>query len=220
MLKTTMAKQEKIIILGTAHLATTPGKQSPDGRFREYAYSRKVVSEVADALRKQGYIVFIDYMEANPNALMKGATWKEEQNKELAWRVNFVNTLCNKYGKGNCIYVSIHTDAAGADGKWHDARGFSVRVSPKGSENSKRLAKCLYEAAESEGKAVTGNRATPASKYWAQSLYVLNKTACPAVLTESLFQDNRADVDFLLSAKGREAIVRLHVNGIKNYVAG
>lgn len=212
-----MAKQDKIIILGTAHLATTPGKQSPDGRFREYAYSRKVVSEVADTLRKQGYIVFIDYMEANPNALMKGATWKEEQNKELAWRVNFVNALCSKYGKGNCIYVSMHTDAAGAGDKWYSARGFSVRVSPKGSENSKRLARCLYEAAEREGKAVTGNRATPAAKYWTQSLYVLNKTACPAVLTESLFQDNREDVDFLLSDKGRKAIVRLHVEGIKAF---
>lgn len=67
-----MTKQDKIIILGTAHLATTPGKQSPDGRFCEYAYSRKVANEVADALRKQGYIVFIDYMAANPNAQMKG----------------------------------------------------------------------------------------------------------------------------------------------------
>lgn len=213
-----MAEQDKIIILGTPHLATTPGKQSPDGRFREYAYGRKVVSEVADTLRKQGYIVFIDYMEANPNTQMKGATWKEEQNKELAWRVNFVNTLCAKYGKGNCIYVSMHTDAAGAGDKWYGARGFSVRVSPQGSENSKRLARCLYEAAEREGKAVTGNRATPAAKYWAQSLYVLNKTACPAVLTESLFQDNKEDVDFLLSDKGREAVARLHVDGIKDYV--
>lgn len=66
---------------------------------------------------------------------------------------------------------------------------------------------------------MTGNRATPPAKYWTQSLYVLNKTACPAVLTESLFQDNKKDVDFLLSDKGREAIVRLHTEGIKNYVA-
>lgn len=214
-----MTKQDKIIILGTAHLATTPGKQSPDGRFCEYAYSRKVANEVADALRKQGYIVFIDYMAANPNAQMKGATWQQEQSRELAWRVNFVNTLCKKYGKTNCIYVSMHTDAAGADGKWHDACGFSVRVSPMASDSSKRLARCLYEAAERGGKAVTGNRATPPAKYWTQSLYVLNKTACPAVLTESLFQDNKKDVDFLLSDKGREAIVRLHTEGIKNYVA-
>lgn len=215
-----MNKKSVIIILGTAHLATTPGKRSPgEGRFREYAYSRQVAAETAERLRAEGYTVFIDYMESNPNPQMRGATWKEEQNKELAWRVNFVNTLCAKYGKANCIYVSIHTDAAGADGKWHDARGFSARVSPKGSTASRHLAQCLYAAAKKEGRAVLGNRATPPSGYWEQSLYVLNKTACPAVLTESLFQDNREDVDYMLSEKGRAAIVRLHVDGIKDYIS-
>lgn len=213
-----MIKKGTVIILGTAHLATTPGKCSPDGSFREYAFSRKVVSETAEALRAEGYTVFIDYMESAPNSLMKGRNWKEEQNRELAWRVNFVNSLCAKYGKARCIYVSIHNDAAGGDGKWHDARGFSVRVSPMASASSKLLAHALYEAAEREGKAVTGNRATPPAKYVEQSLYVLNKTACPAVLTENLFQDNRTDVAFLLSEEGRKAIVRLHVNGIKAYL--
>lgn len=208
-----------IIILGTAHLSTTPGKCSPDGRFREYAYSRKVVGEVAEALRKEGHTVFIDYIAPDPSPAMKGATWKQEQSRELAYRVNFVNGICAKYGKRNCIYVSVHTDAAGGDGKWHDARGLSVRVSPKGSEASKQLARCIYEAAEKEGREVTGNRAVPPGKFWPQSLYVLNNTACPAVLTESLFQDNRQDVDFLLSDRGRAAIVRLHVNGIKEYAA-
>lgn len=208
-----------IVILGTAHLSTTPGKCSPDGRFREYAYSRKVVGEIADTLRKEGYTVFIDYIAPDPSPAMKGSTWKQEQSRELAYRVNFVNNICAKYGKRNCIYVSVHTDAAGADGRWHNASGLSVRVSPKGSEASKQLARCIYEAAEKEGREVTGNRAVPPGKFWPQSLYVLNNTACPAVLTESLFQDNREDVDFLLSERGRAAIVRLHVEGIKAYVA-
>lgn len=210
---------ETIIILGTAHLDTTPGKGSPDGRFREYAYSRKVVGEVADALRKEGYTVSVDYMAPGPSPQIKAATWQEEQRRELAFRVNYVNGLCAKYGATNCIYVSVHTDAAGGGASWVGARGFSARVSPKASQNSKRLARCLYEAAEREGREVTGNRATPPEKYWTQSLYVLNNTRCPAVLTESLFQDNREDVDFLLSERGRAAIVRLHVDGIKAYVA-
>lgn len=213
-----MNNKSIIVILGTAHLATTPGKCSPDGHFREYAYSRKVVGEIAEALRADGFTVFIDYMAPSPSPQMKGATWKQEQSRELAWRANFVNTLCAKYGKHNCIYVSVHNNAAGADGKWHDACGFSVFVSLKGSTASKQLARCLYEAAEKEGKAVTGNRCVPPSKYWESNLYVLNNTACPAVLTENLFQDNREDVDFLLSDKGRESVVRLHVEGIKQYL--
>ena len=49
-------------------------------------------------------------------------------------------------------------------------------------------------------------------------LFVVRKTACPAVLTENLFQDNKRDVAFLLSDEGRHAIARLHVEGIMNYI--
>jgi N-acetylmuramoyl-L-alanine amidase len=55
-------------------------------------------------------------------------------------------------------------------------------------------------------------------KYWPQSLYVLGNTKCPAVLTENLFQDNKDDVDYLLSEAGRHTIARLHVEGIINYI--
>ena len=44
-------------------------------------------------------------------------------------------------------------------------------------------------------------------------------TKCAACLTENLFQDNREDVDYLLSEAGREAIITLHVEGIKAYIA-
>ena len=50
------------------------------------------------------------------------------------------------------------------------------------------------------------------------NLAVLRKTACPAVLTENLFQDNKLDVKFLLSDVGRQAILRLHAEGIIRYI--
>ena len=119
-------------------------------------------------------------------------------------------------GSKNVVYISIHIDAMGADGKWHDANGWSVRVSPNASNNSKILANCLYDAAKSYGLKM--RQPTPAQKYWPQSLYVLNSTNCPAVLTENLFQDNRKDVDFLLSEEGKHTIARLHVEGIIKYI--
>ena len=49
-------------------------------------------------------------------------------------------------------------------------------------------------------------------------LYILKHTICPAVLTENLFQDNREDVDILLSPEGKKAITDLHVKGIMRFI--
>ena len=63
-----------------------------------------------------------------------------------------------------------------------------------------------------------GNRCYPSKGYYEQSLAVGRDTACPAVLTENLFQDNRADVDFLLSPVGMQTIVDLHIDSITEYL--
>ena len=103
-----MDKNKAFIILGTAHLATTPGKCSPDGKFRECVYSREIVKRVYEELSRIGYHVVIDYPDLQPNAQMKGATWKQEQTRELSWRSTFVNNLCAKYGTANCMYVCTY----------------------------------------------------------------------------------------------------------------
>jgi N-acetylmuramoyl-L-alanine amidase len=47
---------------------------------------------------------------------------------------------------------------------------------------------------------------------------MLSDTSCPAVLTENLFQDNKEDVEYLLSDKGKLEIVDLHYEAIVNYI--
>lgn len=203
------------VILGTAHLATTPGKHSPDNSLKEYAFSREIVQRIKSELENKGITVFIDYESELPNNEMKALTASQEQKKELNWRVNYVNNLCKKYGTQNCIYVSVHVNAAG-NGAWLNAKGWCVFVSPNASSNSKKLAKTLYEQAELEG--LQGNRSVPKEKYWVQNLAVCRDTKCPAVLTENLFMDNKEDVKFLLSEEGKQKIVDVHVNGIINYI--
>lgn len=213
-----MNRKEIAIILGTAHLATTPGKSSPDGRLREYAYSRKIAGSVAEALRAKGYTVYIDYMAPNPSPQMKSASWKQEQNRELAWRANFVNSVCAKYGNSNCVYVSIHLNAAG-NGQWMSARGWEAWTS-KGQTQGDKLADCLYDAAKKylpQGTKIRTDMSDGDKDKEAQ-FAVLTKTKCPAVLTENLFQDNKEDVEYLLSDRGEEAIVRLHIDGIESYI--
>ena len=155
-----------------------------------------------------GYTVFVDM--PSDEVPRPGST-------ELSLRCRYVNGICKKFGSQNCIYVSIHVNAAGSDGQWHDARGFAVYVARSCSPTSKRLARTLCELAISRG--LRGNRAVPSAHYWQADFYVLRNTACPAVLTENLFQDNRADVEFLSSQAGKEAVATLHLDAIKSLFA-
>lgn len=211
-----MNKETAIIVLGTAHRMREPGKQSPDKKLNECVYSRKTAAGVYAILKAYGYKVFIDYEPLDLPKNMQTPSAKLELNRELGMRVNIVNELCRKNDAKNVLYVSIHVDASGSDGQWHDPNGWSVRVSTNASANSRLLADCLFDAAKTKGLKM--RQPLPAQKYWPQNLYVLNKTSCPAVLTENLFQDNKDDVAFLLSDEGRHKIERLHVEGIINYI--
>lgn len=212
-----MKKNEVVIAIGTPHRLREPGKQSPDGSLRECVYGREIASEVAAKLQAMGYKCVIDYMPLDLPKQMQSPMADQERQRELAMRVNFVNELCRQNGKQNVIYVCIHVDASPpVDNKWHLANGWSVRVGTKASAKSKLLADCLFDAAEAHGLKM--RRPSKDQKYWPQALYVLNRTDCPAVLTENLFQNNQEDVDFLLSDEGRHAIERLHVEGIIKYI--
>lgn len=211
-----MKKNEVIIAIGTPHRLREPGKQSPDGSLRECVYGREIASEVAAKLQAMGYKCVIDYMPLDLPKQMQTPSAKLERQRELAMRVNFVNELCRQNGAKNVLYVSIHVNASGNDGKWHDPNGWSVRVGTKASRESKLLADCLFDAAQAHG--LNMRRPTPKQKYWPQELFVLNNTNCPAVLTENLFQDNVNDVGLLLSDEGRHIIERIHIEGIIKYI--
>ena len=212
-----MKKNEVVIAIGTPHRLREPGKQSPDGSLRECVYGREIASEVAAKLQAMGYKCVIDYMPLDLPKQMQSPMADQERQRELAMRVNFINELCRQNGKQNVIYVCIHVDASPpVDNKWHQANGWSVRVGTKASAKSKLLADCLFDAAEAHGLKM--RRPSKDQKYWPQALYVLNRTDCPAVLTENLFQDNINDVALLLSDEGRHIIERIHVEGIIKFI--
>lgn len=217
----------KHIILGTAHLKSTPGKRSPDGKLKEYQYSREICNIVYNVLKNMGYSVYID---------IKDDDLKMTSNQELKHRVNIVNNLCKKLGTKDCIYVSIHLNAAGNGQSWLKAGGWSAYTSI-GNTKSDQLAEYLYKAAKNnlqeyskqmellkkEGKYDSKQKYlrtdfSDNDSDIESNLYVLKNTLCPAVLTENLFQDNKSDVDFLLSEQGIHAISRIHIEGILNYI--
>ena len=190
----------RTVILGTAHGANVAGKCSPDGRLREYQYSRMLCRKVRDALLASGVKCIIDI--------------DADYEPSLRSRVSLVNRLARQHG--DCIYVSLHNNAAGNDGRWHDARGFAAFVAPNASRESLRLATLLHKRAMKQG--LGGNRCYPSTGYYVKSLAVCRDTVCPAVLTENMFQDNCDDVNYLLSEPGMQAIVDLHVNAITEFL--
>ncbi|MGM9817129.1 MAG: N-acetylmuramoyl-L-alanine amidase [Lepagella sp.] len=191
-----------IILIDNGHGYNTPGKCSPDGKFKEWKKNRELARDIVMELKDDGYDARLIVTEENDIS--------------LAERVQRVNYICRKEGTSNVILVSIHSNAAGADGKWHSARGFSAHVSLNASDKSKRLAKFLWQRAIEYG--LKGNRCVPQEMFIAQNLYILRHTACPAVLTENLFYDNQEDLEMLQSQQGHDKIVLAHLRAIRDYI--
>lgn len=196
-------KMSKVFLIDNGHGQNTLGKCSPDRRLLEWAYTREIARSVVDKCKAKG-------IDAR---LIVTEDWDVSLNE----RCRRVNAICRQVGAKNVALCSIHVNAAGGDGKWHDARGFCVYVAKTCSDNSKKLARLLYDGAEKRG--LKGNRWVPKERYWQANFAMVKNTNCPAVLTENLFQDNKEDVDYLLSDEGKQAIIDLHVEAITKYLS-
>ena len=151
------------VLIDNGHGENTPGKRSPDGRLKEWAYSREIADLVVAGLRKLG-------IDAERIV-------KEDTDVPLSERCRRANAIYKDTGK-KAILISIHCNAAGSGTSWMNARGWSVFVSNNASSNSKRLATCLGEAAGTQR--VTIRRETPNLMYWQQNLAMCRDTNCCA----------------------------------------
>lgn len=190
------------ILIDNGHGIDTAGKCSPDGSLREYKYAREIAERIVSELKKQGF---------DAERIVT-----EENDISLSERCRRVNSVCDRVGTKNVILVSVHCNAAGNDSQWMNARGWEAWTSV-GQTAADKLADCLYKAAEETDFKIRKDT-TDGDPDKEGHLYILKHTKCPAVLTENLFQDNKEDVAFLLSEKGKETIVSLHVKGIIDYL--
>lgn len=189
------------ILIDNGHGENTPGKRSPDGKLKEWAYTREIADRVIAGLQKKG-------IDAERIV-------KEMIDIPLSIRCRRVNDIYREMG-GDAILVSIHCNAAGSGSDWLSAHGWSVFVSNNASENSKSLAICLAQTAIKKGVFV--RQPMPGQLFWMQNLAICRDTVCPAILTENFFQDNKEDVEYLLSDEGKRMVTQIHVDGIIDYL--
>lgn len=192
------------ILIDPGHGIETPGKRSPDSSFLEYLWNREVSDYLLQNLIQLGLDAELVVTETNDVSLRN--------------RVNRINTICNKEGKKNVLVVSIHSNAAGNGSQWMNAKGWSCYTSP-GQTESDKVAEFLYKAFEqefAERRIRTDYR--DGDKDWEENFYILTKTACPTVLLENFFYDNRDECKWLLQEDTKKRVALAASNGIFNYL--
>ena len=199
-----MTKNNIKILIDNGHGVNTPGKRSPDGRFREYAWAREIARAIVADCKDLGY---------DAELLVP-----EKYDVCLSARCYRANCWCERLGKRNVLLVSIHVNAAGKGDRWYNATGWSAYTC-KGQTRSDKLADCLYKQA---GLWLPSHRLrmdySDGDPDIESDFAILKKTACPAVLTENGYQDCEESLQFLESNEGKEDIIGLHVDGILDFI--
>lgn len=207
-----------IILIDNGHGSQTPGKFSPlldnsmnigseftsKGRFREWKYNRVIANQVVDVLKDMKY----DARLVVP----------EDTDISLSERIRRINTICNKEGARNVLLISVHANAVGNGSQWMNAYGWEA-YSTRGKTKSDILADCLYKRADTnvKGRKIREDW-TDGDRDKEADFYIIKKAYCPAVLTENFFYDNKDDLKFMTSEEGIHGVVRLHVEGILDFI--
>ena len=175
---------------------------SPDGKHKEWKWARMFAKRLKGVLIEEGF----DADLITP----------EDANISITKRCARVNQVCNQLGAKNVILLSIHNDASGSSRQWRNPRGFSCRVGLNASNKSKDLATFIVQSAFDNGIKV--NKQNTHQWYWSQNLGICRDTACPAVLVENLFQDNKEDLILLYDEEFLKKLCDSYVTGIKKYI--
>ena len=190
-------KANKFIIIDRGHGVETPGKRSPkwaDGtQLFEWEFNNDVATRIAHKLAAAG--------------VRSRLLVTETKDISLSERCSRVNNICSMHGRENCILISIHANAGGGT-------GFEVFTSP-GNTSADEYASIIIESLketfpnEKMRSDYSDGDADKEARF-----YLLQKSQCPAILTENLFMDNEADCRKLMDNDFRERIADAHVTAI------
>ncbi len=208
-----------IVLIDNGHGNNTSGKHSPlldgsglnipsefveNGRFKEWKYTRIISNQIVDKLKSMGYDARL--------------VVTEDKDVSLSERIRRIKTICNKEGASNVIIISVHANAVGDASQWMTGKGWEAYTT-RGKTISDKLADFLYSRAD---KNLVGRKIredwTDGDRDKEADFYIIKKAPCAAVLTENFFYDNKDDLGYLTSEEGIHGVVRLHVEGIIDYI--
>lgn len=173
----------------------TNGKFSPlfdDGKTRLYegVNNRDNVRIFRQALSEKG-LDSIDIVNS-------------EEDTPLAERVRKANDFAKTR---KCVYISVHSDAAGDGVNWHPASGISVYTS-KGQTQSDSFATILIDELKKQFGSTVKWRTDMSDKDEdkEENFYVLRNTSCPAVLVEGGFHSNKEEAKRMLTDEWKDKL--------------
>lgn len=191
------------IILNSGHGKETAGKKSPlnsDGRqLFEWKFTRELSKRIKQACDIKG----IKCIQANT----------DDSDPSLTTRANNINKIVRKESEQGrqCLMIDLHGNAAGNGSQWMNASGWEV-WSTVGTTNSDKFANLLCECFKSifPNKKLRGHKE--------KNFTLIYKCACPCVLTENFFYDNKEDFELVMSEEGLQKITDLHMTAIYKYI--
>jgi|SRR6478609_8057598 len=183
----------------------TPGKRSPkfdDGtQLFEGVNNREIVNMLLTAMHSDG-IDAVDIVSS-------------QQDVSLQTRVDRANSA-NK--AKSCVYISIHSDAAGDGINWNQASGLSVYTS-KGQTKSDILAELVIDELQDNfgGEVKWRTDYADGDKDKEENFFVLKNTNCPAILCELGFHTNKEEATKMLSSDWKNKVVLSIIYAIKKF---
>ena len=174
-------KKNIVIILDPAHGADVAGKRSPDGRHREYKWSRDRIHNLRTILISMGYEVFL--------------TTESENEIGLSKRKNFASQIRQGEKK---LLISLHNNAAGNGVDWCSASGVEAFTTP-GITDADVCADFILKRFKKDFPELKMRfkKDSYLERDKEESFTVLMGSGYMGVLIEWLFQDNKIDVERL-----------------------
>lgn len=186
-------ENKKIVLLDNGHGKETAGKRSPVWKDGTQLFEWEYNRKLCDAI----------YIKLNNLNIPAVKIVTEDKDISLSERANRVNRFCKN---DDCFLVSIHCNAGGGVGWecWTNTK----------KDGSDKLAMAFVDTFKEmfPDKKCRGHKE--------KDFTILYKSSCPSVLTENFFMDTESDCKYLLSKKGFDEIVDLHVNSIVKYLNG